>query len=93
MHTVQSRFIDYIHSMYEPLRHAYGNPPVVITLNKSLRQAVCEGIPPKDIGDEWFHIALHIMIKCAQWSDERIPQRILPSPERMEQYCLDHWEE
>ena len=93
MQTVQSRFIDYIHAMYEHLREAYGNPPLLINLNKSLRQAVCEGIPPKDIGDEWFHIALYILIQCAKWSDERIPQRILPSPETMEQYCLDHWED
>ena len=92
MNELQTRFIDYVHSMYEHIRHAYGNPPVLVNLNVSLRDAVCEGVPPRDIGDEWFNIALYILIKCASWSDERIPQRLLPSPEMMEQYIIDNWE-
>lgn len=92
LNELQTRFIDYVHSMYEHIRHAYGNPPVLVNLNVSLKDAVCEGVPPKDIGDDWFNIALYILIKCASWSDERIPQRLLPSPEMMEQYIIDNWE-
>ena len=89
----QIRFIDYIHSMYEHIKQAYGNPPVIVNFHQPLCDAVMDGVPPKDIGDEWFHITLGIFIRCCKWDNQPIPERVYPSPEQMEQYVIDNWRE
>lgn len=90
---VQDRFIDYIHSMYAHIKHAYGNPPIIVNFSSQLRDAVHDGVPPKDIGDEWFHIALGVFIRCCSWDTNDVTKRVHPSPEQMEQYVLDNWSE
>ena len=93
---IQIRFVDYIHSMYEHIKHAYGNPPVIVNFHQPLCDAVMDGVPPKDIGDEWFHIALGVFVRCCKWSDKdeyANPKRVYPSPEQMEQFVIDNWRE
>lgn len=88
---IQIRFIDYIHSMYEHIRHAYGNPPVIVNLHVPLREAVMQGVPPADIGEEWFNIVLYLYIKNIRWSSRPDMDKEYPSPEKLEQSVIDDW--
>jgi len=91
---IQVRFIDYIHSMFEHIKYAYGNPPVIVNLHAPLRDAVMEGVPPADIGEQWFNIALYVFINNVKWdydSPDVDASRVYPSPEMMEQWVINNW--
>ena len=92
MEQTRQQFIDYLHAMYPHVREAYGNPPVYVRLTTSLRDAICQGVPPADVGDEWFSIAQAIFLSCITWeSSDHAPQRVLPDAQTMIDYVNNEW--
>lgn len=92
MEKTKRDFIDYVRAMYPHVREAYGNPPIYVKLTVPLRDAVSAGVPPADIGDEWFQIAQAIFLECITWETvDRAPQRILPDADAMIEYINNTW--
>ena len=87
---VKDRFIEYVRAMFPLVREAYGNPPELVRLVAPLQVSVRAGVPPADIGDDWWNICRAIFISCIRW--EGI-ERIMPTVDDLVAYVNKHWDD
>ncbi len=90
MTCIKDRYIDYVRAMYPHVRDRHGNPPEIVRLNVPLRTAICRGVPPADIGDNWWNATRAIYIDCIVFEGG---DRRLPTVDDLVQHIHDNWKE